>query len=132
MTRSIAHDLSRMMPGLVASEDPADKVAYARDLWPRHHLAVRAGRIAEHKPGAIVWPTSTEEVAALVRWARETRTPLVPFGAGSGVCAGVLPRDDVVVVDLKRMARWRRLDKQAPLLEVEAGHMGVPLEEGLA
>ena len=48
------------------------------------------------------------------------------------MCAGVLPREDVVVVDLKRMARWRRLDLAAPSLEVESGAMGMPLEEELA
>ncbi len=55
----------------------------------------------------------------------------MPFGAGSGVCAGVLPREDVVVVDMKRMARIRSLSAEAPSVEVEAGHMGLPLEEGL-
>jgi alkyldihydroxyacetonephosphate synthase len=115
----------------VVSDDAADRVMYARDLWPRHHLAVRAGNVAEHRPGAVAWPRSTAEVQALVNWAVATRTPLVPFGAGSGVCAGVLPRSDVVVVDLKRMARWRALDAKAPSLDVEAGHMGMPLEEEL-
>jgi len=127
----LATDLAGALPTLRTSIDPADRVAYARDLWPRHHLAVRAGNVAEHRPGVIVWPTSTEEVSALVRWARATHTPLVPFGAGSGVCAGVLPREDVVVVDLKRMTRWRNLDGSAPSLEVEAGQMGLPLEEEL-
>lgn len=94
-------------------------------------MAIRAGDVGRHKPAAIVWPRSTEEVAQIVRWARDTGTPLVPFGAGSGVCGGVLPEPRAVVVDLKKMARWRRLDPTAPLLEVEAGHMGVPLEDGL-
>src|ERR1700676_293328 len=106
---TLAGHLSRALPELVVSEDAADRVAYARDLWPRHHLAVRAGNVAEHRPGAIAWPRSTREVSALVKWAVETKTPLVPFGAGSGVCAGVLPREDVVVVDLKRMSTWRKL-----------------------
>jgi alkyldihydroxyacetonephosphate synthase len=131
MTRSLLADLSRSFPSLRASSDAADRVAYARDLWPRHHLAVRAGNVAEHKPGAIVWPESTADVANLARWAHDSGTPLVPFGAGSGVCAGVLPREDVVVVDLKRMSAWRRFDRDAPALDVEAGHMGVPLEERL-
>ncbi|HEY8042328.1 MAG TPA: FAD-binding protein [Polyangiaceae bacterium] len=125
------HDLSRALPALRTSADAADRVAYARDLWPRHHLAVREGRAAEYRPGAIAWPTSTEEVAHLVRWARRVGVALVPFGAGSGVCAGVLPRDDVLVVDLKRMGRVRALDAGAPRVDVEAGHMGVPLEQTL-
>src|SRR5277367_6787999 len=115
---ALARDLAQALPDLVVSDDPADRVSYARDLWPRHHLAVRAGNVAEHRPGAIVWPRSTREVSALVKWAAATKTPLVPFGAGSGVCAGVLPREDVVVVDLKRMSRWRALDPAAPSLDV--------------
>jgi alkyldihydroxyacetonephosphate synthase len=128
----LVRDLALALPGLRASDDEADRVAYARDLWPRHHLAVREGRPAEHKPGAVVWPASTDEVARLVRWARDRGTALVPFGAGSGVCGGVLPRHDVVVVDLKRMGRIRALDARAPLVEVEAGHMGLALEQALA
>jgi len=130
-TSTLAPQLRGAMPSLRVSDDPADRVAYARDLWPRHHLAVRAGNVAEHRPGVVAWPTSTDEVSALVRWACGAGVALVPFGAGSGVCAGVLPREDVVVVDLKRMARWRRLDREAPALDVEAGHMGLPLEEEL-
>jgi alkyldihydroxyacetonephosphate synthase len=130
-TPSLASDLRQVVPGLRASQDEADRVAYARDLWPRHHLAVRAGRPAEHRPAAIVWPTSTEEVAAIVRWARSRGVVVVPFGAGSGVCAGVQPGDDTLIVDLKRMGRVRRLEPGSPLVEVEAGHMGVPLERTL-
>jgi alkyldihydroxyacetonephosphate synthase len=121
-------ELARSLPNLRASADPADRVAYARDLWPRHHLAVRRGEVARESPSVIVWPASTDEVAALVRWANATRTPLVPFGAGSGVCAGVLPHPGNVVVDLKRLSRIRAIDERAPLVEVEAGFMGVPFE----
>jgi alkyldihydroxyacetonephosphate synthase len=130
-TTALARDLATALPDLLLSEDAADRVTYARDLWPRHHLAVRAGNVAEHRPGAITWPRSTSEVASLVKWAAETRTPLVPFGAGSGVCAGILPREDVVIVDLKRMSKWRELDPRAPSLDIEAGQMGLPLEEEL-
>jgi alkyldihydroxyacetonephosphate synthase len=127
----LARELAGVLPGLRTSSDEADRVAYARDLWPRHHLAVRAGEPAGHRPATIVWPSSTEEVARLVRWASGRGVPLVPFGAGSGVCAGIAPREDVVVVDLKRLSRIRRLDPEAPCVEVEAGAMGVPFEQAL-
>ena len=39
----LARELAGVLPGLRTSSDEADRVAYARDLWPRHHLAVRAG-----------------------------------------------------------------------------------------
>lgn len=125
---ALARDLTRAFPQMRASADAADRTMYARDLWPRHHMAVRGGQPMAHQPGAIAWPTSTEDVAHLVRWAAERGVPLVPFGAGSGVCAGVSPREDMIVVDLKRMARVRALEPDAPSIDVEAGHMGVPLE----
>lgn len=130
-SRSIRQSFEHAVPAVPWSDDAADRVAYARDLWPRHHLAVRAGNVAERRPNGIVWPSSTDEVAQIVRWAHETETPIVPFGAGSGVCAGILPDERMVVVDLKRLARIRRLDAEAKVLDVEAGHMGLPLEQHL-
>ncbi len=121
----------KRIPSLRASANAADRVAYSRDLWPRHHLAVRAGNVGEHKPGIIVWPTSTAEVVEVVRFANETSTPIVPFGAGSGVCAGILPTEDSIVIDLKRMTKWRDLDRRAPSINVESGQMGMPFEEEL-
>jgi alkyldihydroxyacetonephosphate synthase len=128
---SVLRGLRGALPALCTSADAADRVAYARDLWPRHHLGIRAGRPVAHQPEAIAWPASTDELAQVVRWARAEGVPLVPFGAGSGVCGGVLPEPNVLVVDLKRMARVRALDPRAPLVEVEAGHMGLPLEQTL-
>jgi alkyldihydroxyacetonephosphate synthase len=123
--------LAGALPGLAQSASGPDRIAYARDLWPRHHLEVAAGRIAEHRPALVVWPRDTDEVAAVVRFCAAEGVPLVPFGAGSGVCGGVLPDPRTVVLDLKRMERWRRLDPEAPSLEVEAGALGIRLEEDL-
>jgi FAD/FMN-containing dehydrogenase len=51
-------------------------------------------------PSAVAIPRDVEEVAALVRWAAETRTPLVPRGAGSGMPGGNVGSG--VVVDLSQ------------------------------
>jgi alkyldihydroxyacetonephosphate synthase len=128
---SLVQGLSDELPELRASDDEADRLAYARDLWPRHHMSVRGGRPGADRPNAVAWPTTTEEVARVVRWARARGVPLVPFGAGSGVCGGVLPREDVLVVDLKRMARLRAVERDAPLVDAEAGCLGLPLEQTL-
>jgi alkyldihydroxyacetonephosphate synthase len=116
---------------MMVSSDPADLALYSRDLWPRHHMAVRSGNVAAHKPEAIVWPRSTDEVARLVRWAIERNVALVPFGAGSGVCAGVLPTPHMLVVDLKRLAAIREIDRAKKTVTVEAGAMGLQFEEAL-
>jgi FAD/FMN-containing dehydrogenase len=51
-------------------------------------------------PSAVAIPRDVDEVAALVRWAAETRTPLVPRGAGSGMPGGNVGSN--VVVDLSQ------------------------------
>lgn len=123
--------LGQALPRLTTSATPPDQIAYARDLWPRHHLAVRSGRIAEHRPAAVAWPESTEEAAALVAWCADEGVSVVPYGAGSGVCGGVLPTPETLVIDIKKMRRWRRFEPESGIIEVESGALGIRLEEEL-
>ncbi len=47
-------------------------------------------------PQAVVLPRDTAEVEALLRWAADTGTPLVPRGSGSGMPGGNLGRGVIV------------------------------------
>ncbi|MBK8253586.1 MAG: FAD-binding oxidoreductase [Polyangiaceae bacterium] len=123
--------VAKALPSVLHSSSPVDQVAYARDLWPRHHIHVRDGKLPDTRPGVIVWPTNTDDVSAIVRFCAAEGVPLVPYGAGSGVCGGVLPNPQTVILDLKKMARWRTLDRSTPFLDVEAGALGIRLEEDL-
>ena len=49
------------------------------------------GSIGEHQPDVVVLPTSTEQVAAIVRLASEAGVAVVPRGAGTGVSGGSIP-----------------------------------------
>jgi alkyldihydroxyacetonephosphate synthase len=129
MPDDVARALADAMPDLETSDAVIDRTLYARDLWPRHHLAVRDGAIAEHQPALVVWPRSAEDVARVVSTCAREGAPIAPFGAGSGVCGGTLPDARTVVLDLKRLEAIRRLD--GDVLEVEAGAMGIRLEEDL-
>ncbi|MBN1770231.1 MAG: FAD-binding oxidoreductase [Deltaproteobacteria bacterium] len=113
------------------SADPADQLAYSRDLWPKSLLWLRAGRHTVHPPQAVVWPGSVAEVQAVVRLLVRHGVPLVPFGAGSGVCGGTLPLHGDVLVDLKRLSRLRSVDPERRLADVEAGVLGEDLEQAL-
>ena len=128
---NLAAAAEKALPAIQKSATPVDQIAYARDLWPRHHIAVRDGRVAEHRPGLVMWPSNTDEVASIVRFCASEGVPLVPFGAGSGVCGGVLPDPRTVVLDLKRLSTWSALDRAAPTLRVGAGALGIRLEEDL-
>jgi alkyldihydroxyacetonephosphate synthase len=131
MTASLAEGLAAAVPGLATSDEPTDRTFTSRDLWPRHHIAVRDGDVALHSPGAIAWPRTTEDVARVVAWCAERGVPIQPFGAGSGVCGGTLPDRSTLVLDLKRMKQWRAFDPDLATVDVESGAMGIRLEEDL-
>ncbi len=107
-----------------------DRIAYARDMWPRSLISQRGGSL-DRPPDVIVWPADAGQVAEVVRVARRARLPLVPFGAGSGVCGGTLPLRGGILVDLKRLDRILELDQENRLLRVEAGIIGENLEREL-
>lgn len=127
----VLESLAAELPRIRTSASVPDRLAYGRDLWPRRLLDVRAGQPGSHAPLAVAWPESTNDVVALVRFARKEGVALVPFGAGSGVCGGVDPDARSLVVDVKRLRDFR-IDPDAPLLDVGAGAMGITLEEDVA
>jgi len=55
-------------------------------------------------PAGVALPRGVEELQALVRWAADTGTPLVPRGSGSGMPGGAVGRG--VVVDLSSGFHW--------------------------
>ena len=48
-------------------------------------------RWSERVPDVVVMPTSTEQVAAVVRIANEMRVPVVPRDGGTGLTDGAVP-----------------------------------------
>lgn len=107
-----------------------DRLSYARDLWPLALLWIRQGRVPP-PPDAVVWPGTEEQVAALVRVARQKRLGLIPFGAGSGVCGGTWAIHGGVTVDMKRFDAIGPVDEARRTVEVGAGVMGETLERRL-
>ncbi len=83
-------------------------------------------------PGAVVEPRSTEEVAHTVRLARRYRTPIVPFGGGTGVMGGTVSEQGVVIVDLKSMNKIRSLSAEDRVVWAEAGISLRDLDEALS
>lgn len=127
-----ALQLFEAIRGVTVSASPIDRQSYSRDLWPRHHIDVRHGVLPRSEPLGIVWPERAESVAEIVEICAREGIPLAPFGAGSGVCAGTLPDARTIVLDLKRLSRVRSIDRERGLIDVEAGAMGIRLEEDLA
>jgi glycolate oxidase len=73
-------------------------------------------------PDVVVKPANAGEVAAVVRIARATRTPVVGRGAGTGKSGAGIPHRGGIVVSFERMAR---------ILEVDRGDMVAVVEPGV-
>ncbi|SCD22595.1 FAD-binding oxidoreductase [Brucella inopinata] len=95
---------------LTAPEDIAAYLIEQRDLYHgRTPLVLR--------------PSSTEEVAAIMKLATETRTPVVPQGGNTGLVGGQQPDESgaAIILSLGRMNRIRNLDTVGNLVTLEAG-----------
>jgi FAD/FMN-containing dehydrogenase len=68
-----------------------------------------------------VFPGSTGEVAAVVRWCAQTGVPFVPRGGGTGYAGGAVPDAGSLVIALERMTAVREAVPQAWRMTVEAG-----------
>ncbi len=93
--------------------DPADKAPFLTDwrgLWRGDALAV-------------VQPETTEQVAAIMRWAWQTGTPVTPQGGNTGLSGGSVPESgsDGILLSLTRMNAIRNIDVVNGSMIVEAG-----------
>ena len=62
-----------------------------------------------HRPDAVVFPQSTEEVVEIVQICAAHRTPVVAYGTGTSLEGNVIPHLGGVVVDLERMNQVLRV-----------------------
>ena len=72
---------------------------------------------------AVVRPADTAQVAAVMRLAHETGTPVVPLGGNTGVSGGAWAgaEQGAILLSLERLSRIREIRPGARLAIVEAG-----------
>jgi D-lactate dehydrogenase (cytochrome) len=75
-----------------------------------------------HAPDVVVFPQSTEEVAAVMRLARKHGAPVIPFGVGTSLEGHVAALEGGVSIDMGRMNR---------VVEVNADDLDVLVEAGV-
>src|SRR5258707_1468406 len=84
--------------GLIAA--PSELLVYECDGYT----------IEKNRPDVVVFPTSTEQVAAIVSVCNSLDVPFLPRGAGTSLAGGVLPVGGGVVISLARMKRILEVD----------------------
>lgn len=86
----------------------------------------------------VVLPSSTEEVAAILRLCNASDAGIIPYGGGTGVVAGQLSidSDKAIILSLERMNRVRSISTEDKVMIAEAGCIlqdvhNTALEQGL-
>ncbi|MDA5093311.1 FAD-binding oxidoreductase [Aliiroseovarius sp. KMU-50] len=88
----------------------------ARGPWCHDWTHIYSG-----DPLAVLRPGSTEDVAAVMRLAHDTGTPVVPVSGNTGVTGGGCALSGSLVLSLDRMNRIHDIRSEALLVRVEAG-----------
>jgi alkyldihydroxyacetonephosphate synthase len=124
---SIVDALTEALPAGRVVTEAAELRAHAHDYWALEAIRDR-GSEAAPPPRCVVYPESTAEVATVLRVADAQRAPLVPYGLGSGVCGGVRPGSEAIVLDTRRMAALLEVDRESLVARVQAGLNGAECE----
>ncbi|MEU2256638.1 FAD-linked oxidase C-terminal domain-containing protein [Nocardia xishanensis] len=116
------HELVAALPEGAVLTDPDLLTGYRQD-WARDPDA--------GTPAAVVRATTTEDVAATLRWAHEHRVPVVPRGAGSGLSGGSTAVDGGIVLSTERM-RAITVDPVTRTAVVQPGLLNAEVKRAVA
>jgi alkyldihydroxyacetonephosphate synthase len=128
---AVPGDVLARLRDACATVDDATAVAEAgRDWWPvAMHWALRGETPA--KAALLARPSSTDEVAAVLRICNDARIPVTPVAGRSGVCGASIPVFGGVALDLTAMTGITDVDDASLLVNVRAGMFGDVFEDEL-
>ncbi len=111
------------LPAVRLLTDATDRESYRLD----ETAYLRAGL-----PGAVALPTTTEQVAELVRIAAELRIPVVPRGAGTGLSGGAAGIEGGLTIAFTAMDKIVEIDRENLVAIVQPGVINARLKAAVA
>lgn len=123
---------------------PLDRQKLVRDLaaivgkeavlWKNYDLKLYEydGSIDRHLPEAVVFPTSAEQVATLVRYCNREKLYYTARGAGTGLSGGSIPLRGGILMAFTRMNHILEIDAENLRAVVEPGVVNLHLSQAVA
>jgi glycolate oxidase len=105
--------------GDVVRGDAVSLQAYSRDATP----------MFEGLPEVIVAPRNTTEVSKIVKFAHDTKTPIIARGAGSNLCAATVPLNGGIVMSMTNMNKVLEVSKSEMIAIVQPGVTNLDLDQ---
>jgi glycolate oxidase len=116
----VVHELSDLLGARYVLYTPYDLMLYEYDA-----------SIDRSTPDIVVLPSSTEEVAGVVKIAARHHVPVVPRGAGTGLSGGAVPIHGGIVIAFARMNRILEVDYDNLRAVVQPGLVNLHLSNAL-
>ena len=86
----------------------------------------------KQRPGAVVFPHTTQEVSQCVKLAREAGIPVVTRGSGTGLSGGSVPLDGCLVLCLVKMDQILEIDLKNLTLRAQCGAITKEIDDASA
>jgi len=86
----------------------------------------------KHRPDAVVFPRTTDDVSRCVQLAASAGVPVVTRGSGTGLSGGSVPSDGAMVVCLAQMNAILDLDPRNLTMRVQPGVTTITVDEAAA
>src|SRR5215204_5640182 len=83
-------------------------------------------------PLAVVLPSTTEEVSAVLKFCHEHGVKVVPRGAGTSLCGGAIPQEDAIILGVAKMNRILETDFANRTVRVQAGVTNLAISQEVA
>ncbi|CAM3037128.1 FAD-linked oxidase C-terminal domain-containing protein [Paenibacillus sediminis] len=112
----LADTIRKQLTAIVGSngfkDDTETLVSYSYDATP----------LLQAMPDGVIFPSSTEEVSAIIKVCAEHRIPVIGRGAGSNLCGGTIPMQGGLIIVMTRMNK---------LLEIDTDNLTATFQTGL-
>jgi len=102
--------------------EPSELIVYECDGLPQH----------KYPPRAVVFPSSTEQTAEVMRALADAGVPFTPRGAGTGLSGGALALNRGVVIELARMRKILSIDEENRTAVVQTGVVNAHVSKAVA
>jgi len=119
---SVRRDLAHLIGADAVRDVEAIRQVYDGDAYP----------IDRSQPTCVAWPTSTDEVAKIVRYCVAHEVPFTPRGAGTGLSGGAMPALGGVVISTKRMKEILEIDAPNRRLRAQSGIANKRISDAVA
>ena len=113
ITPEIVKELENITGARNVIQDEEAMAPYSHDETPADQYGVM--------PGVVVTPTSTAQVAEVVKLANRHLIPITPRGAGSGLSGGAIPIYGGILLSVEKMNKVLEIDHANMMIVVEPG-----------